>query len=311
VNYYDGYTYYYRLYTNSDSDYLYSYQYYDSDCVLYRGYASVYQESECNVDPDLQCAFFSKVTSITYLELDISSYRPITASFVGDNPVHATITENSLVARGSELSGVVVKNGRERFRVQKQVSPTQYSSTFGVFQFGETYSSDTFKFSVSSVTLSTPPNIDVASTYITLAPFISVSVSGEDEEYNFLYTAYNAELVFRADDDDYSLAGLTVSNPIYGLRNMTLYPEFQVGNVDHDANLVFQLEASSSPFITTACYLSESSVGDHDVDFYYCEFSSMSVSWGSFGSWGSWSFDWDDLERKDAIKPDHMSFSLF
>ena len=202
------------------------------------------------------------------------------------------------------MSGVQVRSGGNDLWVERQVSSTQYSSNLGVFTLGQTYTHTPFTFTVSANEVDFPPTATSDYTTVSFEPFFSAQVT-DDSSYS-TYHDDNAEIVVFV-DGSYSLDGLVLTNPFYSIQNMTFYPPFQPNN--NHGELVFQLEASSSPFLTVECHQYASSMGNtgYTYNTYECEMGSLSgiIYYGSFLSLSL------EVGEQKIRQPDEMSFSLF
>ena len=203
------------------------------------------------------------------------------------------------------MGGVQVHSGGKNFFVERQVSSTQYSSSLGVFTLGQTYTHTPFTFTVSAneVNFPLPPVSSAADlTTVYFEPFFSAQVT-DDSSYS-TYHEDNAEIVVFV-DGSYSLDGLVLTNPFYSIQNMTFYPPFQSNN--NHGELVFQLEASSSPFLTVECHQYSISLMSNTGYTYECEMGSLSgiIYYGSFLSLSL------EVGEQKIRQPDEMSFSLF
>ena len=283
-----------------------AYSYEDSLCTDIYTYVG-YNYGACSTSYQYysNCQFFVQVFSLATFSLTLSSTEPIVVSLLGDdNPIYSQISSNKISAEGKSLVGLQVHSGGENFIVEKQISPTQYSSSIGVFTFGETYSHIPFTFTVSAtqINLPFPPLLkDISS--VNFAPFLSAQVTNENT-----FTTYHldgAEVIVFVDNENYNLEGLVLTNPYYSIQNMTFFPPFQQ-NVNN-GQLVFQLEASDSPFLTVECnqyvsYISSS----FTYDIFQCGMGSLPRVSESF-----FSFSLDEIGHKKIRQPDEMSFSLF
>ena len=246
-----------------------------------------------------------------YYELDISSHHPITASYLSERITDSTISQKSLVVRSEYLEGIVVRNGKSFFRYEKRVSASEYSSTFGVFNYGLVYSVNDFQFSVSSIPIHQQSPFNISPVLVVFYPFYTVGVNVDIVQYNLLTTTQGGEFLVST-DSSLSLDGLSFSNPLYGIQNLTLFPEFTFANELLPGNIVAQVEIGStedSPYYTFPCYLSTSNIGGESVDIYDCFFESLSFSGGISG----WSFSLDEngYQKDKNVRPDQMAFSLF
>ena len=274
-----------------------AYSYRDSICSDKFTYANLVSD-QCSTENAWEnCIFFSQVESATFLSLTLTSTEAVVVSFVGDESVYAQISSNKVSAQGEKL-GVQVHSDGKDFFVERRVSLTQYSSNLGVFTLGETYTRTPFTFTVSLTEIDFPlPPVHSDVTTITFSPFFSVQVT-DDNTYPTIHE-YNSEIEVLVDGTN-NLEGLVLTNPFYSLQNMTLFPPFEQNN--NHGQLVFQLEASSSPFLTVECY-HDSTLGNAGYKYnkYDCEL-------GSF--FASLSFSLEVGEKK-IRQPDEMSFSLF
>ena len=276
-----------------------AYSYYDSLCT--EEYSSVISALEqCSPDKGWQnCIFFSLITSATTLSLTLTSTEAVAVSFIGeDDLIYTQISSNKVSAQGVNLSSVQVHSDGKNFFVERQVSSTQYTSNLGVFTLGQTYTHTPFTFTVSAseVDFPLPPaSSDVTTVYF--EPFFSAQVT-DDSSYSTLYQ-YNAGIYVFV-DGSYSLDGLVLTNPFYSIQNMTFYPPFQSNN--NHGELVFQLEASSSPFLTVECHQNSISLMSNTGYTYECEMGSLR---GSFLSLSI------EVGEQKIRQPDEMSFSLF
>jgi len=194
--------------------------------------------------------------------------------------------------------------GVKTFFVERQVSSTQYSSNIGVFTLGETYTHKPFTFTVSASEVDFPYPMSSDLTSINFSPFLSAQVTNDNTFPT--YHLPSAEFIVFV-DGSYNLEGLILTNPFYSVYNMTFFPPF--GN-NNRADLVFQLEASSSPFLTTECYYYVSSITtSYKYNIFNCEMGSGIIS--SILSGSFLSFSLDEFGEQKMRQPDEMAFSLF
>ena len=280
-----------------------AYAYYDSLCTEEYSYADIGTERCSSENAFESCMFFSQVASATTLSLTLTSTEAVVVSFIGDDSAYAQISSNKVSAQGENLNGVQVHSGGKNFFVERQVSSTQYSSNLGVFTLGQTYTHTPFTFTVSANEVDFPPTATSDYTTVSFEPFFSAQVT-DDSSYSTFHE-YNAEIYVFV-DGSYSLDGLVLTNPFYSIQNMTFYPPFQPNN--NHGELVFQLEASSSPFLTVECYGSTVlGYTGYTYNTYECEMGSLSgiIYYGSFLSLSL------EVGEQKIRQPDEMSFSLF
>ena len=286
-----------------------AYAYYDSLCTEEYSYIDLYPEQCSSENAWESCMFFSQITSATTLSLTLTSTEAVVVSFIGDDDlIYTRISSNKVSAQGENLGGVQVHSGGKNFFVERQVSSTQYTSNLGVFTLGQTYTHTPFTFTVSAneVDFPLPPAPSAADlTTVYFKPFFSAQVT-DDSSY-LTVREYNSEIYVFV-DGSYSLDGLVLTNPFYSIQNMTFYPPFQP--YSNHGELGFQLEASSSPFLTVGCYQYTTflmSNSAYTYNIYECEMGSLNriINYGSFLSLSL------EVGEQKIRQPDEMSFSLF
>ena len=251
------------------------------------------------------CQFFVQLETLSTLSLTLTSTEPVVVSLLGDdNPVYTHISSNKVSAQGENLGGVQVHSGGKNFFVERQVSSTQYSTSIGVFTLGSTYTHTPFTFTVSASEIDFPLQLETDLTSVNFSPFLSAQVTN-DNTYP-TYHLNSAEVIVFV-DGTYNLEGLVLTNPFYSVHNLTFFPPFQNNN---RGDLVFQLEASSSPFLTVECYQYVSSLAaSYTYNIFDCEMGSGIIS--SILSGSFLSFSLDEIGQQKIRQPDEMAFSLF
>ena len=280
------------------------YAYYDSLCTQEYSGAYLFPEQCSSENAFENCIFFSQVASTTTLSLTLTSTEAVVVSFNGAyDPVYTQISSNKVSSQGVNLRGVQAHSGGKNFFVERQVSSTQYTSNLGVFTLGQTYTHTPFTFTVSANIVNFPlPPASSDYTTVSFYPIFSAQVTNENSFSTYHHRINDEIHVFV--DGSYSLDGLVLINPFYSIQNMTFYPPFQSNN--NHGELVFQLEASSSPFLTVDCYQYASSIGNTDYTHksYECEFLTVT----NYASFLSLSLE---VGEQKIRQPDEMSFSLF
>ena len=181
------------------------------------------------------------------------------------NDVYTEISSNTLFAQTDNLNIVLVRSASgKNFIVESRVSDTQYSSNFGVFNYGEIYTRSPFTFNVSLIEVDFPPPMKPQLRTINFYPFISTKVTSN--KTFIIYYSYYDFAVFV--DENFDLDGLVLKNPYFSFQNMTFFlPYHPNKNPDH-GQLVY--ETSNSLFLTRECRHSFAMINSGTINAYNC-----------------------------------------
>ena len=289
--------YYYQVNESPDSDWP-ALAFYDSLCTEEYSYVSIIS-NQCSSEFG-NCMFFTQLASTITLTLTLTSTEPVVVTFT-EQYIYTQISSNKVSAQGEHLSGVNVHSGGKTFFVERQVSSTQYSTNLGVFTLGESYTESPFTFTVTANEVDFPLPVYSDVTTITFANFFSAQVT-DDKTYPLV--PKNLAQIIVVVEESYGLEGLVLTNPNYSIQNMTFYPPFQQNNY---GELVFQLEASSSPFLTLECHQDATTMdNDYTYNTYKCQMGSSLQSRIIYDGKVL-----SEVAEQKIRQPDEMSFSLF
>jgi len=261
---------------------------------------------------------FSVYCSITYQEsyrfdsLSVSTSSPSLrmTTAAEDDYYIGEISSSSVSIYGPRLLELFfTDNTGERLHFIKKISTTQYATNFGVYEIGTQTSVDSFTFTYKSYQSSKPPTIPpfdpptipTSGVGAFLYPYPGMEVT--DSSKSFIFSAGDYGVVLFGKNAETDFKGITLYNPIFGIRNLAFYPPYDDPD---DGTIVFQT-AEGSDYRAVPCEYDQS--GSFEAYDFEVDLSDL-LSVLESGSFFSLSLDAIESRAKPS-SADSMAFNLF
>lgn len=269
------------------------------------------KEGDCDSSQESYCGITYTV-SYRYDKFELSTSSPPLKVGIfdvdDDFPSRYGVVSSSSVTLESEtLQQLFFSAGSNDLHFIKKLSSTQYLTNFGVYQIGQQVSHSGFTFTYTSYQSSTPPaNLPpvtppTSGALAYFAPFASIQVTDSSKSVNFIHGEQG--FILAAQDATTDFQGVTLYNPVFGIRGLALYPPYDP-NVNDHGTLVFQRLESSDYHAIAAEYSQSGSIEYYEVEF--------SLSFEILHYFLSFSLSLDEFEtEKKPGSADSMAFNLF